>query len=150
MVRTIINTFFRWCTSEGYTEKNPCESIRPIKYNKKERGSLSEYEVELMRNGCKTKRDIAMFEVMFSTGCRVSELTKIKIDDIDFDRGELTVFGKGEKYRTCYLNSKANISVRNYLSERDDDCKYLFVTERKKDGNLHPIFYCCSSCFSGS
>lgn len=128
--RTIICTFFKWANSEGYITTNPCANIKPIKYNARERQSLSEDELEAIRNACSNKRDIAMIEFMYSTGCRVSELINVKTSDIDFSKGEVTLFGKGEKYRQSYINAKAKLSIQNYLKSRKDNSPYLFVNLR--------------------
>lgn len=129
--RTIICTFFRWANSEGYIPTNPCANIKPIKFNTRERQALSEDELEAIRSVCVDFRDIAMIEFMYSTGCRVSELVNVKISDIDFNGGEVTLFGKGEKYRQSYINAKAKLAIKNYIKSREDNSPYLFVKLRK-------------------
>lgn len=130
--RTIISTFFGWAQAQGYIEKNPCATIKPIKYIRKERESLSEDELELLRNACHNERDAAIIEVLYSTGCRVSELTNIKISDIDFDKNEVLLLGKGDKYRYSYLNAKSKLCVMRYLKTRNDDLPYLFISRQNK------------------
>lgn len=74
-----------------------------------------------------------MIEFMYSTGCRVSELINVKITDVDFARSEVTLFGKGEKYRQSYLNAKTKLALRTYLQQRNDDSPYLFVKRKHCD-----------------
>lgn len=128
--RSIIATFFKWANAEGYISSNPCISIRPIKCVKKERTHLSEVEIETIRNSCKTLRDKAIIEVLYSTGCRVSELINIKISDLDFSKKEVTLFGKGSKFRKSYINTRAELAINEYLKSRTDNSENLFVSLR--------------------
>lgn len=130
--RTIVCTFFKWANAEGYIPTNPCANIRPIKYNRKERQALTEEELELIRNTCTNLRDKAIIETFYSTGCRLSELLNLKITDVDFGRGEVILFGKGEKYRTSYINTKAKLAILEYLNSRTDQSPYLFVSNRNR------------------
>lgn len=128
--RLVINTFMNWCQEEGYIQKNPCKQIHPIKYTAKPREPLDSIELELVRDACKDYRERAIIETLYSTGCRVSELTYLKKADVDFSTGEVQLFGKGSKYRTSYINAKMEVNVKKYLFTRKDDCEYLFVTSR--------------------
>lgn len=130
---TIIKTFFSWANSSGYIPSNPCISISNIKYQRKERQSLTEDELEEVRNACDNLRDKMIVEVLYSTGCRVSELVNIKKSDINFEKREITVLGKGGKYRTVYLNPRAKMLIDKYLEQRTDDSPYLVLSLRKKD-----------------
>lgn len=129
--RLVINTFMEWCSEEGYIEKNPCAQIHPIKYEAKPREPLSGIEMELIRDACNTYREKAIVEMFYSTGCRVSELSRLKKEDVNFQTGEVHLFGKGHKHRTSYLNAKAEVSLKKYLFTRKDNESALFVTERK-------------------
>lgn len=129
--RLVINTFFQWCTDEGYILKNVCKQIHPIKYEAKLREPLTDIEMELLRDACRTTREKAIIETFYSTGCRVSELTRLLITDVDFRKGEVHLFGKGSKHRTSYLNAKAEVSLKKYLNSREDNNPALFVSERK-------------------
>ena len=129
--RLIINAFFQWCVDENYIYKNPCKQIRPIKYTEKPRVPLTGVEMELLRDACKTYREKAIIETLYSTGCRVSELISLKKDDVDFRKGEVFLFGKGAKYRTSYINAKAEVALKKYLFSRNDSNAALFVSERK-------------------
>lgn len=138
--RLVINTFLQWCTDEGYISHNPCKQIHPIKYEAKLREPLTGVEMELIRDACQTRREKAIIETFYSTGCRVSELAILKKTDVDFRKGEVHLFGKGSKHRISYINAKAEVALKKYLFSRSDGCPALFVTDRnpvralKKEG----------------
>ena len=129
--REMICWFFGWAHMEEYIPKNPARAVKAIKHEVKERAALSQMELEYLRMACETKRDKAMLEFFYSTGCRVSELLIVKKDDIDWHADTVCLFGKGKKHRTSYINAKCKVALKEYLDHRDDDCPYLFVTERK-------------------
>lgn len=129
-MRVVIGTFMRWATSEGYIERDPSASLRPIKYTNKPREALEQIELEKLRNACRDIREKALLEVMYSTGCRVSELCGIKVGDINWENKTVTLLGKGNKYRTSYINAKAELSMRAYLKWRKHDSQYLFCNDR--------------------
>lgn len=144
LIRTIICTFFKWVVSEGYIPTNPAANIRPIKYTRNPRKALSQRELEIIRRSCKTMRDLAIVETLYSTGCRITELCNIKISDIDRNKHEISVLGKGGKYRTVYLNAKSEVAIEVYLSERKHNSIYLFCNDRggaqMKPANIQRIF----------
>lgn len=129
--RITLCSFFRWATAEGYVQKDPGTQLKPIRFEKKQRNSLTQTELEYIRMACATKRERAMVEFYYSTGCRVSEMSNVRIADVNFATKEVTLFGKGKKYRTSYLNAKAEVTLTEYLKERNDDCPFLFCTERR-------------------
>lgn len=129
-IRCAICTFMRWATNEGYIPTNPVETLKPIKFEKKPRESLEQIELEIMRRACTTLRETAMIEVLYSTGCRVTELTRIKLSDINWVDHSVELFGKGRKYRTSYINAKAEIAIRTYLEQRRHKSPYLFCNDR--------------------
>lgn len=129
--RLVLNAFFSWCKIENYIDDNPCARIKPIKFKEEKRKPLTDMEMEQLRFACKTPRERALIELFYSTGCRVSEMANLNIDDIDFDKKEITVFGKGSKYRTVYLNAKAEFYVKKYLDTRTDDCEVLIASCKK-------------------
>ena len=135
-IRQMICSFFNWACCEGYLERNPALSIKPIKYEKKERAPLTQIELEYIRKACGSVRDTAMIEFMYSTGCRVSELAAVKKSDIDWNKKTVHLFGKGKKHRNSYLNAKAEVALLEYLKSRDDESEYLFVSQRKPHGQL--------------
>lgn len=129
--RGYISSFFTWATDEGYLQRNPMRTISPIKHEKKPRQNLSQLELEYLRTGCQTPRERAIIEFLYSTGCRVSELARVKISDIDWDTRTVHLLGKGRKHRDSYINAKAEVAILSYLEIRKDDCEYLIVSERK-------------------
>lgn len=129
--RLILNGFFSWCADEGYISKNPCASIQPIKYEAKPRVPFTDVEMELIRDGCVTLKEKAIIEVLYATGCRCSELTRLEKDDIDFKTREVALFGKGKKHRISYLNARAEVALKKYFEVRTDDLPYIFVTDKK-------------------
>lgn len=128
-IRRTLSSFFSWATEEGITAKNPVLRIKGIRQTKKLRKPLSEDEMEILRHGAKTKRDRAIIEFLFSTGCRVSEMININRNDIDLYNGQVDVLGKGRKYRTVYLSSRCKIALEEYLRERDDEMDALFLSD---------------------
>lgn len=134
--RTIINAFFEWCCNEEYVDRNPCRTIKKIKYETKERKPLTAIELEQLRDSCATARDKAMVEFLYSTGCRVTEIVNINKSDVNFETKEVVLFGKGNKHRTSYLNARAELALKNYLDSRDDDNDALFVSDRHPHNRL--------------
>lgn len=128
-IRRTLSTFFSWTTEENITEKNPVLRIKGIRQTKKLKKPLSEDEMEILRHGAKTKRDRAIIEFLFSTGCRVSEMVNINRNDIDLYNGQVDVLGKGRRYRTVYLSSRCKIALEEYLRERDDEIDALFISD---------------------
>ena len=92
--------------------------------------------MEMLRNACETVRDKALVEFFYSTGCRVTECERMNIDDVDFSKKEVYLFGKGDKHRPSFLNAKAELALKNYLEVRNLDDPALFVGERKPHGRL--------------
>lgn len=120
----VLSSFFEWMQSEEYRLKNPMSRISQVKVHKKKKEAFTDMELEKMRGALETNRDKAIFELLMSTWCRVSELAQIKLDEINGD--EVLLHGKGKKDRTAYLNAKALFAVKNYIDERKDDSPYLF------------------------
>lgn len=129
--RTIICTYFAWLAAEDYIQKNPAINITPIKYERIHKKPMSQLDLEKVRKACNTKREKAIVEVLYSTGCRVSELEHLNISDVNFESKEVVLFGKGNKHRISYLNAKSEVALRDYLNERNDDNEALFVYDRK-------------------
>lgn len=129
--REYICRFFHWCKAEGYIERDPSDTVKPIKHEVKERSFLTQEELERIREACETLREKCVVEVLYSTGCRISELANAKLSDINLDAGEIYLFGKGKKHRTSYLNAKAVIAIKKYLETRNDDCEYLIISSIK-------------------
>ena len=129
-LRTIICTFFKWCAAEGYILSNPASNIKPIRYTRKPRKALSQLELERVRRACHTERELCIIEVLYSTGCRISELCNIQLSDIDWEKHEIAVLGKGNKYRKVFLNAKAEVSIDTYLHTRRHNSPWLLCNDR--------------------
>lgn len=134
--RTIVCGFFNWLASEEYICKNPSLKVEPIKYERKHKKAMSQLDLEKIRLSCETKRERAIVEMLYSTGCRVSELENLNIDDVNFETKEVLLFGKGNKHRISYLNAKAEVALKDYLKDRTDTNQALFVYDRKPYGRL--------------
>lgn len=119
-----MSTFFNYLTAEEIINRDPTKKINTIKCEKKQKKAFSGMDIEKLRGGCKNNRQKAIIEMLLSTGCRVSELVGIKIDEIKGE--EIIVHGKGEKDRTVYLNAKAQYVLDAYLSERKDHNPFIF------------------------
>ena len=135
-IRDVLNSFFKWAAAEGRLECNPCAAIKPIKYTAKPKEALTQLELEYIRRACGDIRDKVIVELLYSTGCRVSELCGMKRADVDWDKRTVQVLGKGSKYRTCYLNAKAFVTLRDYLNRRSDVDEHLIVSDRKPHEGL--------------
>lgn len=134
--RSTIHAFLEWAANEEYINRNPCRNIKRIKYERKKKKPLTPIEMEMLRNACETVRDKALVEFFYSTGCRVTECERMNIDDVDFSKKEVYLFGKGDKHRPSFLNAKAELALKNYLEVRNLDDPALFVGERKPHGRL--------------
>lgn len=134
--RQIINVFYTWLVDEEYINKNPCRNIKEIKYEVKPRKSLTRMELEIVRRACTSKRDLAIVDTLYSTGCRVSELANMRISDIDTEDKSINIVGKGKKHNVCYFNTNAQLSLNEYIETRTDDSPYLFVSIRKPHNKL--------------
>lgn len=128
--REMICWFFSWAHKEEYISRDPTTSIKPIKHEIKERQALTQLELEYLRKACKTPRQKAILEFLYSTGCRVSEMIQVKKDDINWKDNTVHLFGKGQKHRTSFINAKAEVAIKDYLATRRDECEFLFVSER--------------------
>lgn len=114
-----LSSFFEYLFDEGYIDRNPVKGIGRILVEKRIKKSFSSEDLTAIRKNCSSIRDRAMVEFLYSTGCRVSECTALKVKDIDFSADELIVFGKGHKERVCYLNKAAKDHLTRYLDSRN-------------------------------
>lgn len=131
---SIIKSFFAWLVDEEIILRNPAAKIKQIKQPSRLPKSLSETELEILREACISFRERALLEVFYSTGCRLSEVSSMLITDIDWSTSSITVIGKGDKERIVYLNPKARYHVERYLEHRAvnyDVCEHLISTERR-------------------
>lgn len=127
-IRRNISSFFSWLEEEDYILKSPMRRIHKIKTTKTVKNIITDEEIEKIRDECSCKRDLAMVDLLYSTGIRVGELVGLNIEDIDFNDRECVVLGKGDKERKVYFDAKTKIHLQEYLDERTDDNEALFVT----------------------
>ncbi|MEG0385658.1 MAG: tyrosine-type recombinase/integrase [Solibacillus sp.] len=127
----ILSSFYGWLVKEEELLKNPCLKIKRPKLPKKVREGLTIIELEKVHAVCENARQRALIEIFYSTGCRLDELRKLDIDDIDWQSSSVIVFGKGSKERRVYLSEKAKYYLEKYLEMRTDDCPALIASERR-------------------
>ena len=127
-VRRNISSFFSWLEEEDYILKSPMKRIHKIKTKKVVKNTISDEAIEKLRDGCKTTRDKAIIDLLYSTGMRVGELVNLNIDDIDLEGRECVVYGKGDKERRVYFDAKSKVHLKEYIDSRADDNPALFVT----------------------
>ena len=127
-VRRNISSFFSWLEEEDYILKSPMKRIHKIKTKTVVKSTISDEGIEKLRDNCKEKRDLAIIDLLYSTGIRVGELVNLNIDDIDFEGRECVVYGKGDKERRVYFDAKTKVHLREYIQSRTDDNTALFVT----------------------
>lgn len=127
-IRRILSSFFSWLEEEKYIFKSPVRRIHKIKTTKVIKGTYSDENIEILRDNCKGIRDLAIVDLLNSTGMRVGELVKLNISDINFNERECVVLGKGDKQRIVYFDAKAKIHLQEYLRNRIDDNEALFLT----------------------
>ncbi|MBE6099472.1 MAG: integrase [Anaerovibrio sp.] len=127
-VRRNISSFFSWLEEENYILKSPMRRIHKIKTNQQVKEIISDEEIEKLRDKCNCSRDLAMIDLLYSTGIRVGELVNLNINDVDFAARECVVFGKGGKERRVYFDAKAKLHLLKYIDSRVDDNEALFVT----------------------
>lgn len=132
-----LKAFFKWAFNRRYIPYNPTASLRPIKYARKVQDHLDDIELEQIRRACKTKKETALIEFFFSTGCRVSEAANVKISDINWRDSTVEVYGKGKKFRTAFLNIRTCFALQDYIeNHRQGNSEYLFVSDRRPYGQL--------------
>lgn len=127
-IRRILSSFFTWLEDEDYILKSPVRRIHKIKTMKQIKETYSDEAVERLRDNCKTIRDLALIDMLASTGMRVGELVKLNRVDVDFVNRECVVLGKGSKERVVYFDARTKLHLQNYLNSRTDDNEALFVS----------------------
>ena len=125
-----IKSLFRWSHEEGYINKNPAAKIKEPKVGKRIPKFLTDREIELLREACFTHMEKALFEFMFSTGCRIGEIVKLDKNSINWGNYSAIVRGKGDKEREVYFNIRSDIWLKRYIESREDIDPAIFVTER--------------------
>lgn len=127
-IRRNISSFFSWLEEEDYILKSPMKRIHKIKTMQPVKETISDEVIERLRDACKCKRDLAIVDLLYSTGIRVGELVRLNIEDVSFEERECVVFGKGDKERKVYFDAKAKLHLMEYIKERDDNNPALFVS----------------------
>lgn len=135
-VRRNISSFFSWLEEEDYILKSPMRRIHKIRAEKLVKNVITDEDIERLRDGCDCLRDVAMIDLLYSTGIRVGELVRLNRADINFSERECVVFGKGDKERRVYFDAKSKIHLINYLKSRIDDNPALFVSLDKPYNRL--------------
>ena len=127
-IRRILSSFFSWLEDEDYILKSPVRRIHKVKTGTNIKETYSDEALELMRDSCSEVRDLAMIDMLASTGMRVGEMVLLNREDINFNERECVVFGKGDKERIVYFDARTKIHLQNYLQSRMDDNPALFVS----------------------
>ncbi|GAA0336621.1 tyrosine-type recombinase/integrase [Bacillus carboniphilus] len=125
-----IKSLFRWTHEEGHIPKNPAAKLKEPKVGKRIPKFLTEREIEHLREACFTTMEKALFEFMFSTGCRIGEIVSLEKNSINWSNRSAIVLGKGDKEREVYFNIRCEIWLKRYLESRNDKDPAIFVTER--------------------
>lgn len=126
-----VKSLFKWTHEEGHIPKNPAAKLKEPRLGKRIPKFLTGLEIEHLREACQTTMENALFEFMYSTGCRIGEVAKLNRDDIDFRTNSVIVHGKGDKEREVYFNTRCSIWLKRYLDEREDLEPCLFITDRR-------------------
>ena len=136
-IRRILSSFFGWLEDEDYIIKSPVRRIHKVKTGKSIKETYSDEQLELMRDKCEEVRDLAIIDMLASTGMRVGELVLLNIEDINFEERECIVFGKGDKERIVYFDARTKIHLQKYLDSRTDSNPALFTSLSKPNKRLN-------------
>ena len=136
-IRRILSSFFSWLEDEDYIIKSPVRRIHKVKTASSIKETYTDEDLENMRDNCEELRDLAMIDMLASTGMRVGEMVLLNRDDIDFMERECVVFGKGDKERIVYFDARTKLHLQEYLNSRIDNNSALFVTLRAPHQRLH-------------
>lgn len=135
-IRRILSSFFSWLEDEDYILKSPARRIHKVKATLCIKNTYSDEEIELMRDTCKNDRDLAIIDMLVSTGMRVGEMVTLKRTDVNFQERECVVLGKGDRQRTVYFDARTKIHLQRYLNTRRDENASLFISLRDKNKSL--------------
>lgn len=127
-IRRILSSFFSWLEDEDYIIKSPVRRIHKVKTASSIKETYSDEALEIIRDNCKKLRDLAMIDMLASTGMRVGEMVLLDRTDIDFTERECIVLGKGDKERVVYFDARTKLHLQSYLAERTDENPALFVS----------------------
>lgn len=135
-IRRILSSFFMWLENENHILKSPVRRIHKIRTTKPVKETIADESMEIMRDNVAHPRDLAIIDMLASTGMRVGELCKLNRNDINFESQECVVLGKGDKERIVYFDARAKVHLQNYLNSREDDNPALFVSLLKPHNRL--------------
>jgi len=127
-IRRVLSSFFSWMEDENIIVKSPVRRIHKLKIGTVVKETYTDESIEILRDYCDSSRDLAIIDLLLSTGMRVGELVRLNREDIDFNNRECIVFGKGGKERPVYFDAKTKLHLQNYLNERTDNNPALFVS----------------------
>lgn len=127
-IRRILSSFYSWLEEENYIVKSPVRRIHKVKVGKTVKETYTDEALEQMRDHCSTSRDLALIDLLASTGMRVGELVKLNKNDVDYLNRECIVTGKGDKQRKVYFDARTKIHLQNYINSRTDTNEALFVS----------------------
>lgn len=127
-IRRNLSSFFSWLEEENHILKSPIRRIHKIKTKKVVKEIISDENMEILRDGCNEIRDLAMIDLLASTGIRVGELVNLDIADLNFEERECIVYGKGDKERKVYFDARTKLHIQKYMETRNDDNPALFVS----------------------
>lgn len=127
-IRRILSSFFSWLEDENYIVKSPVRRIHKVKTGKTVKETYTDEALEVMRDHCDNARDLALIDLLSSTGMRVGELVKLNRSDIDYQNRECVVTGKGDKQRRVYFDARTKVHLQKYIDSRTDDSPALFVS----------------------
>ncbi len=135
-IRRNLSSFFSWLEDEDYIIKSPIRRIHKVRTGTTVKETFSDESIEILRDGCMEKRDLAIIDLLYSTGIRVGELVNLDIADIDFEERQCIVYGKGNKERQVYFDARTKLHLLDYIKSRDDNNPALFVTLDKPYARL--------------
>lgn len=135
-IRRIFSSFFSWLEDEDFILKSPVRRIHKVKTGEQVKEVITDENLERLRDNCKCPRDLAIIDLLASTGMRVGELVKLNRNDVNFAERECIVFGKGNKERVVYFNARAKLHLQEYLASRKDKNQALFVSLDKPHTRL--------------
>ncbi|MBS5934905.1 MAG: tyrosine-type recombinase/integrase [Clostridiales bacterium] len=135
---TYLKNFFGWLQDEEYILKNPAKKLAFTKVPKLIKQGYQSDNLERLRQACKTPKEKALFELLDSTACRISEIDNIRLEDINWNEMSITVIGKGNKQRIVYFSTKAKLNIIDYLQTRKGESNYLFISDHAPYGQIKP------------
>lgn len=135
-VRRVLSSFFSWLEAEDHIVKSPVRRIHKIKTTKVVKETFTDEELQSMKDHCEELRNLAIIDMLSSTGMRIGEMVLLNKSDIDFSERECVVLGKGDKQRIVYFDAESKLHLKDYLKSRNDNCEALFVGLRKPNKRL--------------